>query len=326
MIAAATTPFEQALSDLRVSGSILLCESYAAPWAIAIPAENELRALAGADAQTRVMPFHLVRRGSFVLRQRGVADVTVRQGEVVICPGGKPHLMLLGKKPQQIPFREILSDARRPGPGPAALAAKHDVTSLLCGAFFLRSTPLNPLLAALPQVLKIDTGGSAGSPLLSQAAEMLGAEAGRGRAGSFSALRLIEVFCAEALLSYQRQASGNGANWFKALADPRLGPALSRIHEDPGAALSVAELAGLCALSPSRFAARFRDGMGQSVMSYTAQWRMAVACRLLRESSTALASIAAQVGYADVAAFSRAFKSLVGQSPAGWRRQARANS
>lgn len=59
--------------------------------------------------------------------------------------------------------------------------------------------------------------------------------------------------------------------------------------------------------------------MGRSVMGYVAAWRANQACRLLRESKLGLAEIAARVGYASLPAFSRAFKSQLGQAPAAWR-------
>lgn len=54
-------------------------------------------------------------------------------------------------------------------------------------------------------------------------------------------------------------------------------------------------------------------------MSYVSRWRMTVACQRLRETDDKLERIATAVGYQDVASFSRAFKSLVGRSPAKWR-------
>ncbi len=78
-------------------------------------------------------------------------------------------------------------------------------------------------------------------------------------------------------------------------------------------------LADTVAMSPSRFAARFRETTGQSVMSYVASWRMNVACCLLRDTEGGLVEISQLVGYGDVAAFSRAVKALVGQSPSKGR-------
>jgi AraC-like DNA-binding protein len=91
------------------------------------------------------------------------------------------------------------------------------------------------------------------------------------------------------------------------------------LHERPGASWSVEALAETGALSPSRFAVRFREVTGQSAMSYVSRWRMTVACQRLREPDDRLDRIATAVGYRDVASFSRAFKSLVGQGPARWR-------
>ena len=55
-------------------------------------------------------------------------------------------------------------------------------------------------------------------------------------------------------------------------------------------------------------------------MQYLTQWRMRAAARLLLETRGTAAAIALDVGYDSEAAFARAFKRLVGQPPAAWRR------
>jgi AraC-like DNA-binding protein len=55
-------------------------------------------------------------------------------------------------------------------------------------------------------------------------------------------------------------------------------------------------------------------------MHYLARWRMQIASQLLTGSNAKLASIAAEIGYESEAAFSRAFKKMVGVAPAAWRR------
>ena len=67
------------------------------------------------------------------------------------------------------------------------------------------------------------------------------------------------------------------------------------------------------------FAARFREVTGQSAMSYVSNGRMTVACQRLRNTDDNLEWIANAVGYQDLASFSRAFRAIVGQSPARWR-------
>ena len=75
-------------------------------------------------------------------------------------------------------------------------------------------------------------------------------------------------------------------------------------------------------LSRSVFAERFMEIVGQPPMQYLALWRMQLASRRLAEGGH-VAEVAAAVGYESEAAFSRAFKKLVGQAPATWRRNAR---
>lgn len=60
---------------------------------------------------------------------------------------------------------------------------------------------------------------------------------------------------------------------------------------------------------------------GVPPMQYLAQWRMQTAARLLLETRSTVAAIALDVGYESEAAFSRAFKRLVGKAPAACRRE-----
>lgn len=310
------SPFDDALADLRVSGSVLLFESYQPPWAIVVPDEDELRPLLGVGSETRVLPFHLVLEGAFKLTPKGCSPETISAHEVVICTRGDEHEMSVGRVQKPTPFAAVYAGER---PGAALVTSQVGLTKLLCGVFLLKSAPLNPLLGSLPPLLKIMTTGVPESPMLMRVAEMLTLEVGGGNRSGFTAARLIEVFCAEAISAYRRGDGAERTGWFKALDDRKVGRALAELHRDPGAGWTVEMLAETISMSPSRFAARFRETTGQSVMSYVASWRMNVACRLLSETEGGLADIAQHVGYQDVAAFSRAFKALVGESPSKWR-------
>ena len=310
-----TDPLDDALQDLRITGSVLLHESYASPWAIAVPDEVRLRRILGVSADTRVLMFHFVRRGSFVLRMSGQDAVTVEAGEVAICPTGAEHRMSLGRGAQARTIESVLSGEA----SQTSSATATDATELVCGVFLTHAAPLNPMLGALPPVVKVATGDAAFSPMLAGVAWMLAHEVDRQALGGFTAARVIELFCAESIRAYQHTTGTEQAGWFKGLADPRIAEALRRIHAAPGEPWSVEALAASAALSPSRFAARFKQVMGRSLMNYVAAWRANVACRLLRESKLALGEIAGRVGYESLPAFSRAFKSHLGQAPAAWR-------
>jgi AraC-like DNA-binding protein len=53
---------------------------------------------------------------------------------------------------------------------------------------------------------------------------------------------------------------------------------------------------------------------------YATHWRIQLGSRLLRESNRTVATVALEVGYESEAAFSRAFKRMVGMPPAAWKK------
>ena len=194
------------------------------------------------------------------------------------------------------------------------------MTELICGVFILRAAPLNPLLAALPPALTVPTSGPGVDPMLAQVAALLAADLARMPArDGFTTARLIEIFCAEAVRTYRSHAGATMKGWFRGLSDPRLAAAIAAVHENPAAPWTVASLADLAALSPSRFAARFRECLGETVLGYVTRWRMNLACRLLRETDLNLSEIAHRVGYEAPGSFMRAFKTALKTTPGAWR-------
>ena len=308
-------PFDDALNDLRISGSVLLHEAYTPDWAIDVPAEAELRRLLGVAGDTRILPFHLVRRGGFDLSDAH-RSLRLDEPELSLIPGGQAHRLSVGCGARVVPLAEILAGN---GP-PTADAASPDATEIVCGAFVARAAPLSPLLGALPPMLKVMAGGDGATPALRGVAALLAAELGQRTRDSFTAQRLLEILCAEAFRAFQSSGGNDRPGWFRGLADPKIAEALRIVHAAPGEPWSVEALADRVALSPSRFAARFRETVGDSVMGYVSRWRANVACRLLRETDAPLAEIALRVSYESLPAFSRAFKAQVGVPPAQWRR------
>jgi AraC-like DNA-binding protein len=69
-------------------------------------------------------------------------------------------------------------------------------------------------------------------------------------------------------------------------------------------------------------AARFTELLGEPVMQYVTRWRMHLALSALREEGVTVAELASRLGYRSEAAFSRAFKRVVGVPPGAVRRSA----
>ena len=312
------TPIEDALDDLRITGTVLLHESYAPPWAIDVPPEPQLHTMLGLRRGSRVLPFHLVRRNGFSVRMGTHPVLAVNRPEVLICPGGAAHRMYAGSNARAVAFEAILAGQ---GPAPAD-PGDGTATELVCGVMIVRATPLNPLLGALPPMLTVSTGAPQGA-VLSGVADLLVAELERGSRGGFTASRLLEVFCAEAIRAFRPSPEMAGVGWFRGLADPKVSAAIRALHAHPAAGWTVASLAAEAALSPSRFAARFKGTTGETVMNYVGRWRANVACRLLVDTELSLAEIAGRTGYDSLPAFSRSFRALVGMPPGRWRSSAR---
>jgi AraC-like DNA-binding protein len=95
------------------------------------------------------------------------------------------------------------------------------------------------------------------------------------------------------------------------------------MHEKPAEPWTVDELGRQVGLSRSALHTRFIALVGQPPMQYLTNWRMQRGASLLREGRATVATIAQEVGYESEAAFARAFKRLVGQPPAAWRRAKR---
>jgi AraC-like DNA-binding protein len=139
------------------------------------------------------------------------------------------------------------------------------------------------------------------------AAGHIGRENEPGRDGAGATLRIF--------LSNTPQPEG----WLGAMADPRVGAALSSLHGDLAHRWTVESLAAAAGMSRTAFAVRFKSPTGTTPLDYLRVWRMTVARSALKDSDEAIAGIAERVGYLSDTAFSAAFKRQTGQSPGRFR-------
>jgi len=114
-----------------------------------------------------------------------------------------------------------------------------------------------------------------------------------------------------------------GGGLLAALRVPGLGAAMSSIHSQPEHEWTVHELAEIAGLSRAAFAVRFLETVGQPPFHYLRDVRMRLSCRMLRETEKGIKEIAARVGYATEASFSKAFTRWCGRAPGDYRRRSR---
>jgi AraC-like DNA-binding protein len=316
-----------ALSDVlravRLTGAVFFTVDVSPPWSTPVPGAQTLAPIIMPSAQ-HLISYHLVTSGRWWAIPAGGAPVRLETGDVIVFPGGVPHVMCSDPKvlpgpafdvraippPQQWPYR-IVGDTA----GPERLG-------IVCGFLGCDVRPFNPLLAALPPTMVVSDRNGANNGWLGQFVRLAVAEVGDKRAGGDSVLgRLSELMFVEAVRRHIDSLPAEQTGWLAGLRDRSVGRALTLLHGQPARPWTLEELAREVGVSRSSLADRFLHFVGQPPMQYLAQWRMQVAAGLLANGGASLAEVAADVGYASEAAFSRAFKKVVGEPPAAWRRQ-----
>jgi AraC-like DNA-binding protein len=196
-----------------------------------------------------------------------------------------------------------------------------DHTRIICCFLGCDDRPFNPLLTALPRTIHLSGAKhDAASGWLSTLLNIAVRESESARAGRDNILaRMSELMFVEAVRRYIETLPPGQTGWLAGLRDPVVGQALAALHGNPAAMWTVESLARAAGVSRSVLADRFTEMVGEPPMQYLARWRMQRASRLLLDGEP-VTGVAAAIGYESEAAFSRAFKKLVGDAPAIWRR------
>jgi len=319
-----------ALSDLlrtvRLTGATFFDVAATEPWVAEQPPPEMIlpKILPGAD---HLIAYHVVTEGRCFASIVGGQAIALGAGEVVVFAHGDPHVMSSSPGMRADPVAPDALDAATVsqlpffmnygGNGPAS-------TKLVCGFLACDAGPFNPLLENLPRVIKAGDPQGSDAGWLGQFIRFAVMESAEKRAGGESVLaKLSELMFIEVVRRHLENLPPEQAGWLAGLRDPFVGKVLSLMHAAPANSWTIEELARQVGLSRSALAERFADLVGSPPMQYLAKWRMQIASELLSGGNTNVATIAAEIGYESEAAFSRAFKKMVGVPPSDWRRRVR---
>jgi len=329
-------PLSDVLRSVRLRGAIFYYVSFGDQWVAGTPASAELADALMPGAE-HVLAYHLIAKGAGWAAAEGEPPVRLESGDIVMFPRGDRHVISSAPGMRPKPDDSDWRITTRDDPKPITVAYHHGVlrpgaptpaeeasTVVVCGFVGCDMRPFNPLIGALPRLLHLPAGGVGAwvASVLDQAV----AESRRNRAGSEAVLeRVSEMVFVDAARRYLDSLDEGGSGWLAALRDRFVGRAIGLLHERPAEPWTVDELGRQVGLSRSALHERFVELVGQPPMQYLANWRMQLGAGLLREGNATVATIAQEVGYDSEAAFARAFKRLVGQPPAAWRRAQRAS-
>ena len=256
------------------------------------------------------------------LAVEGADPVQLTSGDCFLLPRGRPFSLAseLGLPP--VDFQRVRGSAKI---GTVASYNGGGKFFIVGGHFALSGNHASILQDVLPPIVHLQKESD--RAVLRWSIERMMEELREPRPGStLIAQHLAHTMLLQALRLHLSDASHGRVGWLFALADKQMGAAITALHEAPGHRWILQELAERVGMSRSTFAQRFKDTVGESPMEYLTRWRMLVAGDKLVSSTDPVSAISLALGYESEAAFSTAFKRVMGCSPRRYGRGDRLES
>lgn len=306
-------PVSELLMGMRLRGASYGRLQLSPPFGIRFPAAGEAR-------------FHFVARGQVMLRAAGETARELACGDAVLLPRGEPHELLSGLR---VTVRDYTSYATKPLCSEvcalencSADTCRENDTLIFTGRMEFELDTLHPLVGLMPQVMSV--GALTGrQPELMPLLGAMEREMAQQRAGSAGILaRLADVVAASIVRGWVECGCGDATGWIEALRDPRLGRVIAALHREPGRTWTLADMAREMGSSRSVFAKRFVEATGVTPQRYVLALRMRLAEQWFRRDKLPIDTAARRLGFRSQAAFTRAFKRIVGEPPGKTRTKA----
>lgn len=311
-------PLSQVLGSVRLIGGVFLEARFTAPWCtLSQISAQDIQPFIGAPGQ--IIAYHFVVAGHLFCTLEGEPPLEVAAGEVVLMPRNAPHT--LGSAPglRAVSADDLIRPGEEGGLARIDYGGGGEATHVVCG-FLATEEAHNPLIDALPIMLKLDVRQGASRDWVEASMRFAARELTAGNFGSSHVMsRLSELLFVEAVRDYTQTLDGTRSGWLGGLKDPQIGRALALLHGDVDAAWTTDRLARAVSMSRSAFNERFTGLVGLPPIRYLTRRRLQLAKEKLRDGRRPIAQIAHAVGYDSEVAFNRAFKREFGEPPARWR-------
>ena len=306
----ATDPLGEALHCLRMEGAFYCRSECSAPWGVDLPPIRDCLLL------------HVVIAGRCWLEVPGEAPRLLQAGDLALVPHGSGHVM----RSEPGVAVDPLFDLPRAYASGRYEVIRHggggEPTQLMCAAVRFDQPTARQLVAMLPACICVDASRAPYGEWMQGTLRYMAVEAQHMRPGGEAVVtRLADILVIQAIRGWIEQDPAARSGWLFALQDRHVGRAIAAIHRDPAHSWTLPLLAAEANMSRSAFAARFTELLGMPPMQYVAQWRMHEAYARLKENREGVAQLAYSLGYQSEAAFSRAFKRVIGKSPGAVARE-----
>ena len=285
-----------------------------APWGLRDEAQNEEKVTPSSKriSPTDLAHFAMLSRGNCWLSVEGIPEpIPLTGGDCILLARGTS--IVLRDSPRTRPKWSFSEIGARANGNVAFYGGGGAPTTIVCGSLSFERASLKPITQLLPRFILIKAD-QAHTLALHNTMQALASEMAEQAPGSeVVATRLAEVLFIQALRAHiASEVEWRNKGWLRAIFDPQVGAALSAVHDSVSKPWTVESLAAAATMSRSAFAVRFKELLGQTPLEYVTEWRMQKAMQLLQQRDKKLIDVARSVGYDSDAAFSKAFKRVVG--------------
>lgn len=290
-----------------------------APWGLVHHAEDQAKhtqCSVKGTSSFHLVHFGMISRGNCWLSVQGVSEsIPLTGGDCFLIAPGLSYT--LRDHPRTV-AKSFCAAAPSDGSNVIRYGGGGIPTTIISGMISFDALSVKPITQLLPNLILIKAD-QAQSFALHTTLQMLASEIAEHSPGSEVVTnRLAEILFIQTLRAHIGSASCK-QGWLRAIFDPQIGAALKSIHQNVNGAWTVESLAGMANMSRSAFAVRFKELLGQTPLEYVTEWRMQKAVQLLKQKDKKLVEVARSVGYESDAAFSKAFKRVVGFTPGEYR-------
>ncbi|HYQ18522.1 MAG TPA: AraC family transcriptional regulator [Polyangiaceae bacterium] len=284
------------LASVEVETSVFHVGQYCGTW----HASTAGRALAS---------YHLVLRGECFVHLEGRAPIALGPRDAVFFLRDVPH------------FLSADASGAPPLVGAAMEPLSQEVlgsVGLACGFFHFRGALSRLLADGLPDhvILRAGTEELASTRALF---ELILAEGGRDPSAPSPLVARLADLLFFYVLRHVVKTDASASGLWSLVRNPQLASLVEAVLKDPAKSWTVESMAKSCGMSRASFFKHFEQASGTSPGQFLLLVRMRVAARRLAAGDSAIEA-AEQVGYQSLAAFSRAFKKVIGQQPSAYRR------
>jgi AraC-like DNA-binding protein len=318
-------PITDVFETMHVASVVHARLETTAPWGLMREAEvgkeAALESAVSENSSSQFAHFGMVSRGNCWLNVEGMPDpLPLTGGDCFLLAPGSAYALRDDPRTRARSFCEV---APKNGGNVIHYGGGGVPTTIISGWFRFGQTSVKPLKRLLPKLILVKAD-QAHSLALHATLQLLASEMAEPAPGTEVMVnRLADILfiqCVRAHIASSSETCKSG--WLRAIFDPKIGTALKAMHERIENPWTVETLAAAAGMSRSAFALRFKELLGETPLEYLTNWRMYKATGLLQEDDKKLFEVAKSVGYDSDAAFSKAFKRVLGVPPREYRRSA----